>query len=54
MLVLIIHIEKQAVCQRDYKFQSFLSIQHVYGDLCTKHLGIIDSSTDQEGRSEFF
>ena len=37
-------IEKHAICQRDYKLQSFLSIQYVHGDLC-KHLGI-DSSTD--------
>ena len=32
------------MCQRDYRLQSFLSIQYVHGDLC-KHLGI-DSSTD--------
>ena len=37
-------IEKHAICQRDYRLQSFLSIQYVHGDLC-KHLGI-DSSTD--------
>ena len=29
---------------KDYRLQSFLSIQYVHGDLC-KHLGI-DSSTD--------
>ena len=33
------------LCQRDYRLQSFLSIQYVYSDLC-KHLGI-DSSTDR-------
>ena len=35
--------KKHAVCQRDYRIQSFLSIRHVHGDLC-KHLEI-DSST---------
>ena len=38
-------IEKHAICQRDNKLQSFLSIQYVHGDLC-KHLGT-DSSTDR-------
>ena len=38
---------KNAVCQRDYRILSFLSIQHVHGDLC-KHLGI-HSSSDGEG-----
>ena len=33
------------ICQRNYRLQSFLSIQYVYGDLC-KHLGI-DLSTDR-------
>ena len=37
--------EKHAVCQRDYRIQSFLSSLHVHGDLC-KHLGI-DLSTDR-------
>ena len=32
------------ICQRYFRFQSFLSIQYVHGDLCM-HLGI-DSSTD--------
>ena len=32
-------------CQRDYRLQSFLSIQYVHVDLC-KHLGI-DLSTNQ-------
>ena len=36
---------KHAICQRDYRLQSFLSIQYVHGDLC-KHLGI-DKSTDR-------
>ena len=40
-------IEKPAICLKDYKLQSFLSIQYVHGDLC-KHLGI-DSSTDLIG-----
>ena len=49
----IFYIEKKhAVCQRDYKIQSFLSIRHVHGDLC-KVLGI-DSSTDPEGMSVSF
>ena len=41
-------IEKHAICQRDYRLQSFLIIQYVHGDLC-KHLGI-DSSTDHSDR----
>ena len=42
------YIEKHAICLKDYKLQSFLSIQYVHGDLC-KHLGI-DSSTDLDDR----
>ena len=38
------YIEKHAICLKDYRLQSFLSIQYVHGDLC-KHLGK-DSSTD--------
>ena len=38
------YIEKHAICLKDYRIRSFLSIQYVLGDLC-KHLGI-DSSTD--------
>ena len=38
-------IGKHALCQRDNRIQSFLSIQYVNGDLC-KHLGI-DLSIDQ-------
>ena len=37
--------KNHAICQRDYRLQSFLSIQYVHDDLC-KHLGI-DSSTDR-------
>ena len=37
-------VEKHAICLKEYRLQSFLSIQYVHGDLC-KHLGI-DSSTD--------
>ena len=33
-----------AICLKDYRIRSFLSIQYVHGDLC-KHLGK-DSSTD--------
>ena len=40
----LFNIEKHAVCQSDYRIQSFfLSIWHVHGDLCM-HLGI-DTST---------
>ena len=35
---------KNAIRLKDYRLQSFLSIQYVHGDLC-KHLRI-DSSTD--------
>ena len=42
------YIEKHAICQRDYRLQSFLSIQYVHCDLC-KHLGI-DSNTDHPDR----
>ena len=42
------HIEKHAVCLKDYRIRSFLSIQYVHVDLC-KHLGI-DSSTDHPDR----
>ena len=37
-------IEKHAICLKDYRIRSFLSIRHAHDDLC-KHLGI-DSSTD--------
>ena len=39
---------KHAICLKDYRLQSCLSIQYVHGDLC-KHLGI-DSSTDHPDR----
>ena len=42
------YIEKHAICLKDYRIRSFLSIQHAPGDLC-KHLGI-DSSTDLDDR----
>ena len=41
-------MEKYAICLKDYRLQSFLSIEYVHGDLC-KHLGI-DSSTDHPDR----
>ena len=47
ILVLILY-RNHAVCLKDYRLQSFLSIQYVHGDLC-KHLGI-DSSTDLDDR----
>ena len=40
--------KKHAICLKDYRIRSFLSIQYVHGDLC-KHLGI-DSSTDHPDR----
>ena len=40
--------KKHAICLKDYRLQSFLSIQYVHADLC-KHLGI-DSSTDHPDR----
>ena len=40
--------KKNAICLKDYRIRSFLSIQFVHGDLC-KHLGI-DSSTDHADR----
>ena len=33
------YIEKHAICLKDYRIRSFLSIQYVHGELC-KHLGI--------------
>ena len=42
------YIEKNAICPKDYRIRSFLSIQYVHGDLC-KHLGI-DSSTNHPDR----
>ena len=40
--------KKHAICLKDYRIRSFLSIWHAHGDLC-KHLGI-DSSTDLDDR----
>ena len=42
------YIEKHAICLKDYRIRSFLSIRYAHGDLC-KHLGI-DSSTDLDDR----
>ena len=44
----VVDIGVHAICLKDYRLQSFLSIQYVHGDLC-KHLGI-DSSTDHPDR----
>ena len=41
-------MEKHAICLKDYRIRSFLSIQYVHGDLC-KQLGL-DSSTDLDDR----
>ena len=41
-------LEKHAMCLKDYRLQSFSSIQYVHGDLC-KHFGI-DLSTDHPDR----
>ena len=43
------YIEKHAICLKDYRIRSFLSILYAHVDLC-KHLGI-DSSTDHPDRS---
>ena len=43
-----IDIEKHAICLKDYRIRSVLSIKYVYGDLC-KQLGI-DSSTNLDDR----
>ena len=40
--------KKHAICLKDYRIRSVLSIWHAHGDLC-KHLGI-DSSTDLDDR----
>ena len=42
------YIAKHAICLKDYRIRSYLSIRHAHGDLC-KHLGI-DSSTDLDDR----
>ena len=47
-VVIKLYKKKHAICKRDYRLQSFLSIQYVHGDLC-KHLGI-DLSTDHPDR----
>ena len=41
---MLILCRKNAVCLKDLRIRSLLSIRHAHGDLC-KHLGI-DSSTD--------
>ena len=38
-------LHRPAICLKDYRIRSFLSVWHAHGDLC-KHLGI-DSSTDR-------
>ena len=38
------YIEKHAICLKDHRLQSFLSIQYVHGDLC-KYLGIYSIGT---------
>ena len=45
---MLILYRKRAVCLKDYRIRSFLSIWHAHGDLC-KHLGI-DLSTDLDDR----
>ena len=42
------YIESHAICLKEYRIRSLLSIRHPHGDLC-KHLGI-DSSTDLDDR----
>ena len=45
---MLILYRKHAICLKDFRIISFLSIQYVHGDL-RKHLGI-DSSTDHPDR----
>ena len=40
--------DTNAICQKDYRIRSVLSIGYAHGDLC-KHLGI-DSITDLDDR----
>ena len=47
---MLILYKKHAICLKDYRIRSFLSIQYVHGDLC-KHLGM-DSSTDHPATNE--
>ena len=42
------YIDKHAICLKDYRTRSVLSIRHAHDDLC-KHLGI-DSSTNLNDR----
>ena len=42
------YVKKHAICLKDYRIRSFLSIRQAHGDLC-KHLGI-DSSTYLDDR----
>ena len=43
--------KKNAICLKDYRIRSFVSIWHAHGDLC-KHLGI-DSGTDLDDRYSY-
>ena len=43
---------KNAICLKDYRITSFLSIQYVHGDLC-KHLGIDSSRDDNKYNNKY-
>ena len=46
-------MEKHVICLKDYRLQSFFSIQYVHGDLC-KHLGIDLSTYHRDWYSNLF
>ena len=45
---MLILYRKHAICLKDYRIRSFLSIQYVHGDLCK--LFVKDSNTDHQDR----
>ena len=47
------YILKHAICLKDYRIRSILSIQYVYGDLC-KHLEIDLSTNHPDWYSNLF
>ena len=46
-------IEKHAICLKDNRIRSFLSIRHAHGDLC-KHLEIYSSTYLDDRYSNIF
>ena len=45
--------KNHAICLKDYRIRSFLSIRHAHGDLC-KHLGIYSSTYHPDRYSNLF